>query len=80
MVRKTIGLVAVMGVIAFGAAGCSDNDTVNAATGAAVGAGLGSLVGAGSGKTAAVAVGAIAGAAVGSEANNRKCKNNATNC
>lgn len=53
-------------VIGFGAlAACSDNQNVNAATGALVGAAAGNQIGSGSGRTAATLLGAAAGAQVG---------------
>lgn len=45
-------------------AACSDNQNVNAATGALAGAAIGSQVGSGSGTTAAI----LAGAAIGAQA------------
>jgi uncharacterized protein YcfJ len=60
------GIVVIVALAGAGAvAGCSDNQGVNAATGALVGAAAGNQIGSGSGRTAATLLGAAAGAQVG---------------
>lgn len=69
-VRLMIVIVAAGGLFA----GCTDNQGVNAATGALVGAAAGQAVGGGSGRTAATLVGAAVGAQVGAnQPTNRTC-------
>jgi outer membrane lipoprotein SlyB len=68
--RLMIVVVAGVGLLA----GCTDNQGVNAASGALIGAAAGSAVGNGSGKTAATLVGAAVGAQIGaSQPTNRTC-------
>lgn len=62
--KKTV-LVAVTCVGISALAGCSDNQNINAATGALAGAAVGNQIGSGSGRTAATLLGAAAGAQVG---------------
>ncbi|MEM8580310.1 MAG: glycine zipper 2TM domain-containing protein [Pseudomonadota bacterium] len=64
--RSITVLVAALSLGALAA--CSDNQNVNAATGALVGAAAGNQVGSGSGRTAATLLGAAAGAQVGAQA------------
>lgn len=62
----TRGFTVFAAVLSLGAlSACSDNQGVNAASGALVGAAVGNQVGSGSGRTAATLVGAAAGAQVG---------------
>jgi uncharacterized protein YcfJ len=62
---KAVGAGLIM-FTSFGIlAGCTDNQGVNAASGALVGAAVGNQIGSGSGKTAATLVGAAVGAQVG---------------
>ena len=49
-------------------AACTNNQGVNAASGALVGAAVGNQIGSGSGRTAATLVGAAAGAQIGANA------------
>lgn len=57
---------ALMAAACFGMlAGCTDNQGVNAASGALVGAAVGNQLGSGKGRTAATLVGAAVGAQVG---------------
>lgn len=63
LTRSITLAVALMGAGALAA--CSDNQNVNAATGALVGAAAGNQIGSGSGRTAATLLGAAAGAQVG---------------
>lgn len=72
-----LGHVRVMIVIAAGVgliAGCTDNQGVNATSGALIGAAAGQAVGNGSGRTAATLVGAAVGAQIGAnQTTNRTC-------
>ncbi|MCU9848627.1 glycine zipper 2TM domain-containing protein [Defluviimonas sp. WL0024] len=62
---RAAGIVLIMAA-SFGiVSGCTDNQGVNAASGALVGAAVGNQFGSGSGKTAATLVGAAVGAQVG---------------
>ncbi|MBD9529854.1 glycine zipper 2TM domain-containing protein [Paracoccus sp. PAR01] len=62
---KLVGAAAVILTSLGGLSGCSDNQGVNAASGALVGAAVGNQIGSGSGKTAATLAGAAVGAQVG---------------
>ncbi|MEM0946360.1 MAG: glycine zipper 2TM domain-containing protein [Pseudomonadota bacterium] len=62
---KAIGILGVLTLSAGVLAGCTDNQGVNAASGALVGAAVGNQVGSGSGRTAATLLGAAAGAQIG---------------
>ncbi|MFH5774373.1 glycine zipper 2TM domain-containing protein [Paracoccus sp. NGMCC 1.201697] len=62
---KLVGAAALMLASLGGLAGCSDNQGVNAASGALVGAAVGNQIGSGSGRTAATLAGAAVGAQVG---------------
>jgi uncharacterized protein YcfJ len=62
-------------------AGCTDNQQINAASGALIGAAAGQAVGSGTGRTAATLVGAAIGAQVGAnQPTQRMCiyRNNET--
>jgi uncharacterized protein YcfJ len=67
MAPKKLALAAAFVALAA-ATGCTDNQGINAATGALGGAALGSAVGNGSGKTAAMLTGAAIGGVVGANA------------
>ncbi len=58
-------LVAVAFAASVGAAGCTDSQGVNAATGGLIGAAVGNQFGSGSGRTAATLGGAAVGATIG---------------
>ncbi len=69
-VRLMVVVVAGVGLFS----GCTDNQGVNAASGALIGAAAGSAVGNGSGKTAATLVGAAVGAQIGAnQTTSRTC-------
>ncbi|MBW0157562.1 glycine zipper 2TM domain-containing protein [Sedimentimonas flavescens] len=64
--RKTayIGMLALIGFVA----GCTNDQGINAATGALAGAAVGSQIGGGKGSTAATLAGAAIGTAIGANA------------
>lgn len=64
MSARTIVIASVIAA-SLGAAGCTNSQGVNAATGGLVGAAVGSQFGSGSGKTAATLGGAAVGATIG---------------
>ncbi len=76
---KTSGVIAALFAVSAFVAGCTDNQDVNAVTGALVGAAAGNQVGSGSGKVAATLIGGAVGAQVGANAP-RQCtyRNNST--
>ncbi|MFP3384014.1 MULTISPECIES: glycine zipper 2TM domain-containing protein [Tritonibacter] len=65
---KTTGVIAALFAASVFVAGCSDNQDINAVTGALAGAAVGNQVGSGSGKTAATLIGGAVGAQVGANA------------
>ncbi len=65
---KTSAVIATLFAGSAFMAGCTDNQDVNALSGALVGAAAGSQVGSGSGKVAATLVGGAVGAQVGANA------------
>ena len=65
MTTKRIVFVATVLFGLASVAACTDNQGVNAASGALIGAAAGNQIGGGSGKTAATLIGAAAGAQVG---------------
>ena len=62
-----LALAAAVGAIML-SAGCTDNQNINAATGALGGAAVGSAFGNGTGRTAAMLAGAAAGTVIGANA------------
>ncbi len=62
---KTVGMVAVLLASSAFLSACTDNQEINAASGALLGAAAGTQVGSGSGRVAATLVGAAVGAQVG---------------
>jgi outer membrane lipoprotein SlyB len=71
MTYRYIAMAAGLSASLF-AAGCTDNQGINAATGGLLGAAVGSQVGGGSGRTAATLAGAAAGTAIGANATPRR--------
>ncbi|PXW81258.1 glycine zipper 2TM protein [Ruegeria sp. P4] len=65
---KTSGVIVALFASALAVAGCTDNQDINAVSGALVGAAVGNQVGSGSGKTAATLVGGAVGAQLGANA------------
>lgn len=65
---KTSGVLAALFAASVLVAGCSDNQDINAVSGALIGAAAGTQVGSGSGKVAATLVGGAIGAQVGANA------------
>ena len=70
MVLHKVALVAMLGAV-VALAGCTDDQGINAATGALAGAAVGSQFGGGRGRTAATLAGAAAGTAIGAKATPR---------
>ncbi|ABF63175.1 glycine zipper 2TM domain-containing protein [Rhodobacteraceae bacterium R_SAG7] len=65
---KTSGLLATLFAASVLVAGCSDNQDINAVSGALAGAAVGNQVGSGSGKVAATLIGGAVGAQIGANA------------
>jgi uncharacterized protein YcfJ len=65
---KTSGLLATLFTASVLVAGCSDNQDINAVSGALAGAAVGNQVGSGSGKVAATLIGGAVGAQIGANA------------
>ncbi|AUM74588.1 glycine zipper 2TM domain-containing protein [Paracoccus jeotgali] len=72
--KRTAGFAVVAAMSIFALAGCSDNQGINAGTGALIGAAAGNQIGKGSGRTAATLVGAAVGTQVGAmQPTNKTC-------
>ena len=72
MIRTIAFAAALAGMAAISLSACTDNDAVNAATGAVIGGAVGSQIGGGRGNTLATATGVAAGAVIGANANKNK--------